>query len=469
MKHAFTNKALHLSVLALFVGSLVGCQVSDTVFIKAGGGGSALDDELEAALVSASGGQGLDYFKLPSSNDYASIPQDPNNPITKAKVDLGRLLFHETGLLVSPMRPEGVQTASCASCHHAAAGFQAGRIQGVGEGGSGFGVHGEARFNDPNYQIAQLDVQPIRSPTAMNAAYQEVMLWNGQFGGAGINLGTEASWTPGTPKETNLLGYTGVETQAIAGLKVHRLAPIENSLVATNATYQAMFAAAFPTGQPNGSVLPVGGAVGLREQTGLAIAAFERTMMANAAPFQRWLRGSKNAMTDQEKRGAVLFFGKANCSSCHTGPALNSMTFYAIGAPDLDGPGVYGDVVGKAENKGRGGFTGRAEDMFKFKTPQLYNLKDSPFYGHGGTFNTVREVVEYKNSGIPSNPDVPASQLAPQFQPLNLTAAEVDDLVAFVENGLYDPQLSRYLPTSLPSGNCFPNNDPGTRADLGCN
>lgn len=74
------------------------------------------------------------------------------------------------------------------------------------------------------------------------------------------------------------------------------------------------------------------------------------------------------------------------------------MEFYALGMNDLS-DGQYGAVNAsgpKAEHKGRGGFTGKAEDMFKFKVPQLYNLKDSPFYGHGAQFVTVRKSLNTK-------------------------------------------------------------------------
>jgi cytochrome c peroxidase len=108
--------------------------------------------------------------------------------------------------------------------------------------------------------------------------------------------------------------------------------------------------------------------------------------------------------------------------------------------------------------------------MFKFKVPQLYNLKDSPFYGHGGSFTSVREVIEYKNNGQPSNVEViGSSQLASQFGPLGLTEEEVNQLTAFVENALHDPNLHRYEPRSLPSGMCFPNGDSLSMKDLGCN
>lgn len=323
----------------------------------------------------------------------------------------------------------------------------------------GFGTRGEMRTRDPAYPLADLDVQPIRSPAPLNAAYQPVMLWNGQFGATGPNRGTEASWTPGTPKEANFLGYEGIETQAIAGLSVHRMGAVASSMASTHPVYRALFEAAFP------------GAAIDREQAGLAIAAYERTLLADRAPFQRWLRGEASALTEAQKRGALVFFGKGGCSSCHTGPALSSMSFHALGMGDLEGAGVFlegGADPSRPEHLGRGGFTGRPQDAYAFKVPQLYNLIEAGPLGHGGTFTTLRAVVEYKNAAVPQNARVPLDRLSPLFVPLGLTATEVDDLVRFLEEGLLDGELDRYVPSELPSGYCFPVNDPRSKVELGC-
>ncbi len=85
-----------------------------------------------------------------------------------------------------------------------------------------------------------------------------------------------------------------------------------------------------------------------------------------------------------------------------------------------------------------------------------------------GNFTSLREVVEYKNNAVPENTDVPVSQLAESFVPLNLSESEIDALVTFLETALYDEFLLRYEPESLISGQCFPNNDAQSRIDLGC-
>jgi len=82
-----------------------------------------LDGDLEIALNDAANGNGLSHFVLPDSDDFSKIPQDPNNPITADKVKLGKMLYHETGLAVNPMKDLAEGTFSCASCHFAQAGL----------------------------------------------------------------------------------------------------------------------------------------------------------------------------------------------------------------------------------------------------------------------------------------------------------------------------------------------------------
>ena len=394
----------------------------------------------------------------PLNTDYLSIPSDINNPITEAKVELGKLLYHETMIGSNARMDEGMYTFSCATCHHVDAGFQSGIKQGIGDGGIGFGTKGEARIKNAMYNEADLDVQPIRTPTTLNVAYQEVMLWNGQFGAIGPNEGTESQWTAGTPKENNNLGFEGVEIQAIAGMDVHRLVITPEEII--NSSYKVLFDDAFPDIDESERYTKLYAA--------LAIAAYERTLLPNQSPFQRWLKGDYDAMDENEIEGAQLFFNKAQCFTCHAGPALNDMNFHALGMKDLEGDEIL-TSIDEGTRKGRGGFTGNSQDDYKFKTPQLYNLKDVNFFGHGGSFQSVRDIIIYKNEAVAENELVPANQLSPFFVPLNLSDTEIDQLTLFLEKSLYDDNLQRYVPETLPSGNCFPNADNMSSSDLGCN
>ncbi|WP_435313139.1 cytochrome-c peroxidase [Cellulophaga fucicola] len=435
------------SVFILFTTS---CSNDDNDYQK------AEEDILQENITSLYGS--LEALQLPLENDLNNIPSDPKNPLTPEKIALGKLLFHETGLALNPIKEIGTNTYSCASCHHSAAGFQSGNLQGIGEGGFGYGTKGETRHMSIDYLETDLDVQPIKSPSILNTAYQKVMLWNGQFGGTAENTGTESNWTPNTPKEKNNLGFEGIEIQAIAGLGVHRLL-IDIDFLENNG-YKTMFDAAFPDTEESNRYSTI--------NAGLAIAAYERIVLASKAPFQEWLRGDKNALSSNELKGANLFFGKAECYQCHSGPGLNKTGFYAIGMKDLDQNSSH-ILIDEATKKGRGGFTGKTEDNYKFKIPTLYNLKDATNFGHGGSFTSIKEVIEYKNKAIPENSNVPESQLAKSFIPLYLTNEEINDLTSFVENALYDNNLNRYTPESLPSGNCFPNADSESKTDMDCN
>lgn len=417
-----------------------------------------LDEELEQALYDASGGVGPDFYRMPASDDLAAIPQDPLNPLTPEKVELGMLLFHETGIGLDQENAVGARSWSCASCHFAQAGFQAGRAQGIGEGGLGFGQAGEGRYKHPVYGVAALDVQPVRTPSAMNLAWQEAVLWNGQFGAQGINTGTSYSWTEGTPKEANRFGFQGLESQAIGGSIVHRQDFSEDILEELG--YKELFDACFPEQEPSKRYSKFAFA--------LAVAAYERTLMANESPFQRWLQGDRDAMGNYATEGAIIFFTKGECFTCHNGPSLANMEFHALGMGDLNGPNVFRTNPSDQENRGRESFTLLEEDLYRFKVPQLYNLADQPFYGHGSSFSDIREVIEYKNAAVRQNDNVPEHRLSEHFVPLGLSQDEIAKLTSFIDVGLYDPNLLRYVPDELPSGLCFPNNDPVSRVELGC-
>lgn len=431
----------------------------------------------------------VEDFLLPEAGDLASVPADPLNPLTPAKVELGRLLFHETAVGTATPAADRRETYACASCHHAAAGFKAGVPQGIADGGSGFdrdgrsrrlarGLDAAAADGDP----AKPDLQPVATPAALNAAYQDVMLWNGALGGRAGGVNEDVARRPdfGPPGLfVNRFGLSGLETQVLAGTRVHRLS-FDDSILQRDPAYRALYAEAFGEG-PDASLIPAGSEV-TREALGaaLAIAAYERTLLADRAPFQRWLRGERRAMTKRQLRGARLFFGKAGCADCHTGPALSSWPgapeeelFFAAGFADLDtGHRRVHGTVPDADSRGRGGFTDRAEDDYRFKVPQLYNLRDTRVLGHGASFRSVGDVIRYKNAGIAAPGDaqnghgtnVDASLVAP----LGLDEEEIVDLTRFVKRALHDPALERYVPSELPSGNCFPVADFESALDLRC-
>ena len=142
------------------------------------------------------------------------------------------------------------------------------------------------------------------------------------------------------------------------------------------------------------------------------------------------------------------------------------MNFFAVGTKDMYEIGGLNTSETDTRIRGRGMFTGNEEDMFKFKVPQLYNLKDYVTFFHGSSKKSIREVVEFKLKAKSENPLVNDNQV--DLIPRSLTEAEKDQLIDFLTNALYDPNMERYMPSSVLSGYCFPNNDVQSQIDLGC-
>ena len=448
------KKLLFISLVSLLL--LTSCEDNDTYeFAK-----SELDIRLEELLEQNSNGQGKSFFILPESDDFAAIPQDPLNPLNTYKVALGQLLLHETATGGIPKMSQMESTYSCATCHPVASSFYSGRRQGIGEGGTGFGFAGEGRQIDLNMPLDSVDLQPVRPPTLLNVAYQETALWNGMLGATGPNTGTESRWAlSGVPE--NDLGYQGLEIQGVVGQKTHRL-KIDEEFINQNG-YRWLFNKAFEDQIESQRYTAVNAA--------LAIAAFNRTLLANRSPWQYYLNGDYDALSEREKKGAILFAGKGQCMNCHTGPALKDQEFHAFGFGHFDNSTdavVLSNVDFENIKRGRGGFTGLSEDDYKFKTPTLYNLRDAVFYGHGSTFSSIEEVIRYKNGSTLQDQNA-SSNIADEMGSIQLTEEEVSDLVYFLENSLYDAELLRYIPDAVKSGNCFPNADDQSRIDLGCN
>ncbi len=420
-----------------------------------------LDLELMKTISSVSPTGDLDYYVLPSSQNLATIPQDPRNLLTREKVELGSFLFFETGLGTIPVNEAGASSYSCSSCHVPSADFKPGRKQGIGEGGFGFGFKGESRVKHSAYEEGEMDVQGIRPLSVLNVAFSaENTLWNGSFGSGGANKGTEDIWGVIDPlTEINHLGYEGLESQNIEGLTLHR--QLMTKEVADRLNYTEYFDRAFPDFAEEERYTNI--------TTSLAISAYLRTLTTTEAPFQKWLKGDMGAMSNEEKRGAMLFFSDANCYSCHTSPAFSAVRFFALGVNDLDDQISFNEGPATAKkNLGRGGFTGEESDMFKFKVPHLYNLQGTSFYFHGSSKRSLEEVVDYFDRAIPENPEVPAEAIASEFKPLYLSDKEKAELVSFLKFALQDPTVEDFMPSALPSGNCFPNADQLSRREIGC-
>lgn len=444
--------SMKLQIAVFGILLLVGCQYENLDYTD------VLSKELSLRLESVAGSQ--DEFLLPDHWDLASIPQDrEHNPLTTEKVNLGKFLFFETGIGIDASQNAGMETYSCATCHDPGVAFKPAARQGIADGGFGYGDLGEMRVKNPLYGDTEIDAQGARPLSVLNVAFVENTLWNGTFGSEGNNVGTEHRWNEEDGSILNELGMKAIETQIIEGVHVHRMNM--NRELAEEFGYREMFDKSFPEIAEEDRYS--------QRTVSLALSAYIRSLITDQAPFQKWLRGDQTAMSDKEIKGALLFFGKARCFVCHNGPNLGSEEFHALGVKDMyemDGLNTGPD---DKRNLGRGGFTGNEEENFAFKVPQLYNMGENTFYFHGGSVSSLEDLIEYKNQAVSENANVANERLSEKFRPLNLTSEEKDRLATFISVSLQDNELDRYVPSFIMSGNCFPNNDPRSKNEIGCN
>jgi cytochrome c peroxidase len=295
--------------------------------------------------------------------DTILFPKD--NPYTPAKATLGKKLYFDTRLSAG-------NVLSCGTCHSPGFAWGDGLPKGVGHGMKQLGR---------------------RSPTVINAAWGEIFMWDGRA----ANLEEQALGPIKSPAEMNMP----------LGDLMERLNDIQE--------YKPMFQAAFP-GQPVEA-----------ETVAKAIATYERTVVSSHSPFDAWFDGQENAISDEAKRGFVLFNTKAKCSSCHVSWTFTDSAFYDIGLA--------------SEDIGRGKFMPNIVKMqHAFKTPGLREIARRGPYMHDGSLPTLEAVVDhYDKGGIdrPSRSDV--------IKPLGLSAQEKSDLVAFLMTLTGDPD-----PTMMP-------------------
>jgi cytochrome c peroxidase len=195
------------------------------------------------------------------------------------------------------------------------------------------------------------------------------------------------------------------------------------------------------------------------------------------SPFDAFLRGEDSALTNDALRGMSLFYGKANCASCHSGPFQTDHNFHAIAMPQI-GPGK-GHSTPLADH-GRGAITGQPQDMYRFRTPSLRNVALTAPYGHTGAFDTLDSVLRHHLDAMtslaeytgdtarlprPGDPDTDLGAMmdfdevlniaaASEITPLPLKAREISALLSFL-NALTDPtaQTGRLgAPDRVPSG-----------------
>jgi cytochrome c peroxidase len=241
--------------------------------------------------------------------------------------------------------------------------------------------------------------------------------------------------------------------------------------------YRKRFGKIFPSVRTGGPIT--------FDMFGLAVAEFEFTLIFADAPIDKFARGERNAMTDDQKKGALLFFGSAGCVECHrvsgeSNEMFSDFSQHVIGVPQIVpmNGNVPFDGPGQNEDFGLEQISGNPGDRYKFRTSPLRNVSLQPSFFHNGAFTRLEDAVRHhldvfesaRNysagaAGVAADLREPTGPIEPVLAlidpvlatPINLSGVELRQLVDFVGNGLLDRRanpdnLRKLIPRSVPSG-----------------
>lgn len=330
-------------------------------------------------------------WALPQGFPTPVVPAD--NPMSAAKVELGRFLFYDERL-------SGNGTQSCASCHEQARAFSEGRALAVGSTGV---------------------THPRNAPGLVNVAYNTTLTW----ANPGLDTLERQIVVPMFGDAPVELGIAGHEDEVLDRLRA-------------DPAYGERFAAAFPDDADPVSF----------DRVVDALACFLRSMVAGGSAYDRLVAGDPTALSLSAKRGMALFFSEAlechHChggfnftqSSVHAGQSVAERPFHNTGLYDVDGEGGY-----PADNTGLYEITRRPEDMGRFRAPTLRNVALTAPYMHDGSVATLEEVIAiYADGGRlvedgPHAGDGRSNRFKSGFvSGFSISEGEAADLLAFLQS-----------------------------------
>ncbi len=349
-----------------------------------------------------------------------------DNPTTPEKIALGRLLFWDPIL-------SGHKDVACATCHHPDFGYAENLDVSIGVNGTGLSAARTFAAGTPAHFVKR------NSQTVLNTAF------NG--------IGTSGHYAPAAAPMFWDTRVRSLEAQALEPIKAleemrgtaftaeRALATVVARLAAIP-EYRAQFARAFGSSDAVTEV-----------NLGRALAAFERSLVANNAPFDQYMRGDSTAMTAEQIRG-MNRFRAAGCANCHSGPMFSDYESHVLGVPEN----------GKLSMPDAG-----VSDTYAFRTASLRNLASTAPYMHNGTLASLQDVIAFYNragrvgrdgrggrggggfGGRTQNPNVTRDQLDPLLLQLNLRGGRQNELIAFLQ-ALDDQSFDRIVPQRVPSG-----------------
>lgn len=400
--------------------------------------------------------QGTAQPPQPGGNQALPLGEAPvpaENPITEPKRVLGKILFWDEQL-------SSDNTVACGTCHQPAAGGGDSRlgtnpgldqIFGTSDdviGSPGMRVLDEngLQVNDPIFGHG-VQVTGRGTPSFLTSMFADTNFWDGRA--------TDQFVDPESPNFIVIASGGALESQAVGPIlstvemaqqgrgwpeviaKLEQVTPLS---LATNIpsdmadalqgtqSYGQLFQAAFGDSQITAA------------RIGMAIATYERTLIPNQTPWDRFVAGDRNAMTADQIAGWNAFTQETPCGNCHRPPLFSDDNFRNIGLR----PSI--------EDFGRFDVTGNNRDRGEFRTPSLRNTGLRKSLMHVGTITDVADAIDFYNSGTNSNGHVQFTADQSGIPNSNLDIDEInvfgDDpvrrgqVVDFIANGLTDPRVA---------------------------
>ncbi len=388
--------------------------------------------------------------------------------------ELGRMLWFDT---LTGLNDDN----SCSGCHSPTTGF--GDTQSIAIGIDNNGLVGPHRAGPRNQR---------RTPMAINTAFFPNLMWNSRFAALSNDpFDNSAGFQFPAPEGLSLSNLPHLlvaqafipptERVEVAGFDFpgDNFAIRAEVLNRLNASpdYRKLFSKSFREVKAGAPIT--------FDMFGKAIAEFEFILVFANAPFDRYAQGDKNALTEEQKQGALLFFGAARCVECHAVAEQSNEMFsdfapHVIGVPQIAPTvgNVTFDGVGQNEDFGLEQVTGNPADRYKFRTSPLRNVALQPTFFHNGAFTRLEDAIRHHlnvqasvMNYSPNAAGVAADLIAPSgineavlerldpilANPILLSETEFNQLVEFVRNGLLDSRatptrLRKLIPRSVPSG-----------------
>ncbi|GAC1352450.1 MAG: hypothetical protein NVS3B20_10090 [Polyangiales bacterium] len=384
-----------------------------------------------------------------------------------AKVELGKALFFDKIL-------GGERNMACASCHHPRTATGDGLRLSRGVGASGVGTARLGKDSNGNFLGSLV---PRRAPATWNANLWQNQFWDGRIDAVDL---TNMAKGFKTPSGVRMDVDSGVAAQSIfpitseaemrgkafPGMSMVEVQTALAARVAAIPAYVSMFRAAF-----GDETVTIG-------RMGEAVGAYEASQIVVDTPWSQYIRtGGRASLSRAAKRGAVVFYEKAKCGSCHSGDLGTDLSYHNIAMPQF-GPGK-GDGADTHDDFGRERVTHLASDRYKFRTPTMINVATHKPYGHDGAYATLSGVIRHhldpvaalaayhNDSGSlepefvatlrPTEPLLAARTLDPLVgTPIALSSEEMADLIAFLDSQT-DPKAKDFanrgfVPPNVPSG-----------------